>query len=154
MFQAEDERNPYLQHEVEAAGPIRLRWMLIRRAEELCTMIEQLWKNDQPQQAEQWLLRLRDILGELLAGITKGNDPLRKTIADLYVFMIQQVQEIQTSKCPETLSKLQHLLAIESETWRQLVERQVEEELCADHHSDNYSAELPPENCGSLSLEA
>ncbi len=124
MFPTDDERNPYLEQEVLSASPARLRWMLIRRAEELCMAVDHLWQAGELKQADQWLLRIRDILGELLAGVSSGDEPLRKSIADLYVFMLQQLTEVEQTRNSEMLATLRDLLAFEARTWLQVVEQQ------------------------------
>lgn len=115
--------NPYLQQEVMSSSPVRLRWMLVKRAEELCSMVDQLWINNDFQQASQWLIRIRDILGELLNGVRDAN-PLGIAIGDFYVFLIQMVTEIEETANRQRLATLRELLSIESETWRMVVHQQ------------------------------
>jgi len=96
--------------------------MLIGRAEELCGVVGELFETGNTDQASEWLLRIRDILGELLSGVTDASNPLGKTVADFYVFLIQLVTEIEQTRSPERLVTLRDLLAIESETWRLALE--------------------------------
>lgn len=121
MFASGSDENPYLQQEVMSASPVRLRWMLIRRAEELCAVVQHCQTSGRTQEAQQWLLRIREILGELLEGVTDSGHPLGKTVADFYVFLIQLVNEIEQSDEDGRLLTLQELLGIESETWRQVL---------------------------------
>ena len=126
MFTNDDDVNPYLQQEVMSASPVRLRWMLIRRAEELCKVVCHLWSEGDYQQADQWLLRVRDILGELLEGVVDASNPLGKTVSDFYVFLIQLATELGTQRNPERLETLRELLSIELETWAQVLASQGE----------------------------
>ena len=123
MFANDQDVNPYLQQEVMSASPIRLRLMLIQRAEELCDLVQLLWQDEDYAQGMQWLLRIRDILGELLNGVTDPENPLGKTVADFYVFLIQLVTEVEQSHSLERLGTLRELLNIEKETWKQVVEK-------------------------------
>ncbi len=117
MLQDEYDSNPYLQQEVFSASPIRLRWMLISQAVELCGAVEVFWKNGDFAPGDQWLLRVRDILGELLAGITEGN-PLSLQVADFYLFLLKLLSEAEQSHDRDRLTTLKELLVIESETWQ------------------------------------
>ncbi len=115
--------NPYLQQEVLSASPSRLRWLLIKRAEELCGVVSQMWADDQVDQADQWLLRIREILGELLGGVQDASHPVGKTVADFYVFLLQLVSEVEQKRCPDRLATLRELLGIELETWQQVLDQ-------------------------------
>lgn len=126
MFTNDDDVNPYLQQEVMSASPVRLRWMLIRRAEELCQVVSHLWSQEDYQQADQWLLRVREILGELLDGVVDASNPLGKTVSDFYVFLIQLATELGTHRNPDRLETLRELLSIELETWAQVMANQGE----------------------------
>lgn len=129
MFANDQEVNPYLQQEVMTASPIRLRWMLIQRAEELCDLVQLLWNDGETAKGMQWLIRIREILGELLNGVTDAENPLGKSVADFYVFLIQLVTEVEQSHSSERLATLKELLLIEKETWRQVVEKTESEQV-------------------------
>lgn len=119
--------NPYLEQEIMSASPIRLRQMLINRAHELCSVVDQMWTVGQIREADGWLLRIRDILGELLAGVRDESNVVARPTADFYVFLLKMLTEISESRSSTQLSQLQDLLAIENETWRLLNERERKE---------------------------
>ena len=114
--------NPYLEQEVLTASPARLKWLLLRKGVDLCQVVEQLWAQNQDSLAKQWTIRLRDILGELLAGVT-GQDPLSRKVADLYVFSLKLLTTVELERNVSKLRQLRKILEIEEETW-QLVQRQ------------------------------
>ncbi len=116
------ESNPYLEQEVLTASPARLKWLLLRKGVDLCQVVEQLWSQNQDNLASQWTVRLREILGELLAGVT-GTDPLSRKVADLYVFTLKLLTTVETERNVPKLRQLRKILEIEEETW-QLVLRQ------------------------------
>lgn len=116
-----DEVNPYLQQEVFTASPQRLRLMLIQRAEELCSLVGQLWQDEDDAQAAGWLLRIREILGELLEGVKDKTNPASRAVSDLYVFLLQYLTAIETERDQSKLVRLQAVLRVESETWQQVV---------------------------------
>ena len=115
--------NPYLQQEVLSASPPRLRWMLIQRSVELCGLVDQLWSTGQYDLSQQWLLRIREILGELLHGVQDAGNPLSKSLTDFYLYLLQLAFEVEKSRDRGQLGVLADLLAIESETWRMVVEK-------------------------------
>lgn len=152
MFSNDDDLNPYLSQEVMSASPIRLRWMLIRRAEELCGSVRQMWATGEDEHATQWMLRIREILGELLNGITDAENPLSQTVADFYVFLLQLATEIEATRNVEQLETLQELLAIELETWRQVLENQGEQQVAQNNGAIAPDIGGAPAS-GSFSLE-
>jgi len=123
MLIDEGDVNPYLQQEVLSASPARLRWLLIKRAQELTGMVAQLWQQDEVSLGNQWLLRIREILGELLDGVKDETNPLSAPISDFYLFLLQMSYEIERKQDTARLNVLGELLAIEAETWRMVIER-------------------------------
>ncbi len=123
MHADESDVNPYLQQEVFSASPARLRWMLIRRAEDLCAMVGQLWSSTQPAMGDQWMLRIREILGELMDGVKDAQHPLSTAISDFYLFLLQLSLQISQNRDSARLQTLRELLSIEAETWRQVIEK-------------------------------
>lgn len=144
-MQAESILNPYLQQEVLTASPIRLRWMLVKRAEELCGVIGPMWQAGDSEQAAQWLIRLRDILGELLEGVRDAAHPLSKSITDFYVFLLQTLGEVEISQSVPRLETMRELLAIDAETWRLALDKSVRES--GDSTEDNFKLNAPSPHC-------
>ncbi len=122
MLDEDRDINPYLQQEVLSASPIRLRWMLITRAKELCEGVESLWNDGQTNLGDQWALRIREILGELLAGVSDGN-PASQKVADFYTFLLAKLATVQQSRDIELLRTLHDLLAYEADTWQLLLDK-------------------------------
>jgi len=122
MLDEDRDINPYLQQEVLSASPIRLRWMLITRAKELCEGVEALWNDGQTNVGDQWALRIREILGELLAGVADGN-PASQKVADFYTFLLAKLSTVQQIRDIESLRTLHDLLAYEADTWQLLIDR-------------------------------
>jgi flagellin-specific chaperone FliS len=126
MLDEERDINPYLQQEVLTASPVRLRWMLITRAKELCEGVESLWRDGQTALGDQWSLRIREILGELLAGVTEGN-PASAQVADFYLFLLKMLSEAEPAREAARMRTLRDLLAYEADTWKLLMERSTAE---------------------------
>ncbi len=129
MLMDEGDANPYLQQEVLSASPARLRWMLIGRAVELCRFVDQLWASGQRTLGNQWLLRIREILGELLDGVKDAQNPLSAPICDFYLYLLQITLEVEQRQDRKRLNVLAELLAIEAETWRLVIDRDVRESV-------------------------
>ena len=143
MLREEYDINPYLQQEVLSASPVRLRWMLISQAVELCTAVEVFWKNGEPAPGDQWLLRVRDILGELLAGITSGN-PVSRQVSDFYLFLLKLVSDVERSRDIEKLVTLRELLVLEAETWQMVYEKTVADANPDATTKNGSNATMPP----------
>lgn len=146
MMSNQSDENPYLQQEILSASPIRLRWMLIRRAEELCGFVQQLWIAGDRLQAAGWLLRIREILGELLDGVSDSSNPVSKQVSDFYVFLLQLVTRIEQTNDPQQLKTLEELLHLESETWQQMVQKVASENLSQTNPTAVFS--MPQSNDG------
>ena len=127
MLGEDHDNNPYLQQEVLTASPVRLRWMLIIRAKELCDGVDSLWRDGQMALGDQWSLRIRDILGELLSGVTEGN-PASPRVADFYLYLLKVLSEAEQSRDLQCLATLKDLLAYEAETWQLLLQKPAAED--------------------------
>jgi flagellin-specific chaperone FliS len=126
MLDEDRDINPYLQQEVLTASPIRLRWMLITRAKELCEGVESLWRDGQFSLADQWSLRIREILGELLSGVADGN-PESARVADFYLYLLKVHSEAEQSRDFERLAILRGLLGYEADTWQLVLQKSASE---------------------------
>jgi flagellin-specific chaperone FliS len=71
-------------------------------------------------------LLLRDLLGELLSGLTHGGGAVAEQMANVYVFLLQHLTRAERTLNPQLLRDIQRVLIIECETWRQVVERHTE----------------------------
>lgn len=117
----------YLESLVQSAPPARLRLMLIEKAAGLCQLITDRWK-ETPQSAS-WdgpNIQLSDILTELLSGVSRGDTPVAKQVADLYVFLIQHQNRAVESGDGSMINEIRIVLETEAETWRM---------VCAQSHS-------------------
>lgn len=87
-------------------------------------MIGDLWKEGKQAEGKQWLLTVRDILVELLEGITDKNNDAAKPIADLYIFMLKMSIELDVKPSVDRLQSLTEILQIEMETWDLYVKKE------------------------------
>lgn len=112
----------YLEQEVLHAHPAKLRLMLIEKAIGLCRLCEGMWQRGDYDSSLQWTIRIRDILTELLSGITSAETPVSKQTSDLYVFLSKQLTLAEQTRRVEELSKVTSILMIEQETWQAVLQ--------------------------------
>lgn len=114
--------NAYLQASVQSASPARLRLMLINRALEITNSLGQKWSQDAESPDDGEVLRLLDILCELLSGVTGSSDPSENEachkVADLYVFLTRHLLEAEENRNPSGMEQIAEVLRVESETWQ------------------------------------
>jgi flagellar secretion chaperone FliS len=124
MSDTVNDQDAFLRQEVESATPAKLRWLLLRKAIGLCQAVEQLWSDARHADANQWLLRVRDIFGELLDGVTDPQNPASKPTADLYSFLIIMLDGVEKGRDPVELRSMIEILEIEFGTWDLFVRRE------------------------------
>lgn len=112
----------YLQTTVLGASPARLRLMLLERSVGLVEMILDQRRRDSSALTDERTLRLRDVLGELLSGISRDSNELTVRIADLYVFLLQELTRAEQEPGLDRIESIGRILRIEQETWRQVCE--------------------------------
>jgi flagellin-specific chaperone FliS len=133
----------FLKQEVEAASPARLRWMLLRKARGLCDTVDRMWQVKDFTTGHQWLLRIQEILGELLAGVCDPTNPAADSIADLYVYMIQTIVKAAHSTDRESVRLVRDLLAFEEETWQLYLEKESRGNVSSTLDRPGTSNEMP-----------
>jgi flagellar secretion chaperone FliS len=113
----------YLESKVLTAPSYRLHLMLIEGA--ICfgrQASEALRRGDQLG-ASTPLLRVIDIVGEMLAGVRNQNAEVNKRLTDLYWFMFRLASEVKINSDAEKLAALLRLLEYERETWQMLCDK-------------------------------
>lgn len=131
------------------ASPERLRLMLLERGVEIAQRLAALT----PAQVGdtefvERLLLLREILGELLSGITDGNSEVARQVSDLYVFLLKFLTETEANPTRKAWQRIAEILEIERETWQQVCHQRQQV------RSSNPSAPASPTpSAGSLNLQ-
>ena len=151
----------YLQTAVLTASPARLRLMLLDRSVVVVDRILEGRRKNPESLTDEWTLTLRDILGELLSGITRNSDELAVRVADLYVFLLQELTRAEQEPGPERIEAIGRVLRIEQETWRQVCESQAKRSVPAPASPplgagapSSVTAGGAPPVAGSLNLNA
>lgn len=114
-------REQYFNSSVLTATPQKLHLMLIEGAIRFSLLTKHLWDQEDKQiERHDAMLRIIDIVGELLAGIRLSKEPLAKEIEPVYTFILRNVSESCFDTNLEKLDDAVRILEIERETWSQL----------------------------------
>lgn len=122
--------NAYLEQEVLSASPAKLRWLLIDKAAKLSQIVGELWNSGERDLGDQWALRLREILNELLSGV-QSDTPVAQQVCDLYIFQLKLLTEAELGRDFAKLDQLRGILEIEAETWRLVQQKLAEPHLAS-----------------------
>ena len=108
----------YLESKLLTAPPQRLQLMLIEGAIRFGRQAEEALRRGEPTAAAAPLLRVIDIVGELLAGAREKDSELNQRVADLYLFLFRRVSEAKINNDATALAEVLRLLEYERETWQ------------------------------------
>ncbi len=113
----------YLESKVLTAPPHRLHLMLVEGAIRFGRQAEDaLVRDDQPAAAAA-LLRVIDIVGEMLAGVRAQQTELNKKLADLYWFVFRRVTEAKIHADATALADALRILEYERRTWQLICDK-------------------------------
>jgi len=116
-------RDIYLETQVHTATPQKLRLMLIDGALRHSRRTLELWRQRDFDQALESLIRTREIVSELIAGIEADASPLARQVGNLYAYLFSALTEAQQTRDEHQLAAVIRVLEEERETWRQLCEQ-------------------------------
>jgi flagellar protein FliS len=116
-------RDIYLETQVHTATPQKLRLMLIDGALRYSRRTLELWRERDLDQALESLIRTRDIVSELIAGIETDASPLARQVGNLYAYLFSALTEARQTRDEHQLAAVIRVLEEERETWRQLCEQ-------------------------------
>jgi flagellar secretion chaperone FliS len=117
------QQSSYLESKVLTAPPYRLHLMLIEGAIRAARQADEALRRGDQVSAAPSLLRVIDIVGEMLAGVRGQNADLNKRLTDLYWFLFRLATEAKIHSDAEKLAALMRLLEYERQTWHLLCER-------------------------------
>lgn len=148
----------YLASTVRGARPERLRLLLIERAAETAGVLAKTWAAKEKLGANEYSLKLLELLNELLSGVAGGKDPAEsevcQKVADLYVFLVQHLIQAESHSDAGSIEEIKTVLEIEAETWRAVC---AQSQSPSQLPSQSQSTQSPPlaqsEPTGGLNLE-
>ena len=112
------QQSSYLESKVLTALPHRLHLMLIEGAIRFGRQAEESLRRGDQTAAAPPLLRVIDIVGELLAGVRENRSELNKQVADLYWFLFGRVSQAKINSDVVALGEVLNLLEYERQTWQ------------------------------------
>ena len=112
------QHSSYLESKVLTAPPQRLHLMLIEGAIRFGRQAEEALRRGDEVAAAVPLLRVLDIVGEMLAGVRENKSELNIKIAELYRFMFRRVSEAKINADAAALGEVLRLLEFERQTWQ------------------------------------
>jgi flagellar protein FliS len=117
------QNSSYLESKVRTAPPQRLHLMLIEGAIRFGRQAEEALRQGDEIAAAAPLLRVVDIVGEMLAGVRTIKSDLNKKIADLYWFLFRRASEAKINADAAALAEVLRLLEFERQTWQLACEK-------------------------------
>lgn len=148
----------YLESKILTASPASLHLMLIEGAIRFSRQALEAFQRDDASAASAPLLRVIDILGELLAGVREKKSELNAKVADLYWYLFRQISQAKIDGDAAILSAAMELLEYERQTWQLVCDK-----LNADSsappagfapQTHSYGASRAPASKAGFSLEA
>jgi flagellar protein FliS len=117
------QHSQYLESKVLTAPPHRLHLMLIEGAIRFGRQAEILLRQGEAAAAAAPLLRVVDIVGEMLAAVRERKTGINKKLTELYWYLFRRVSEAKLSSDAEKLAEALRLLEFERATWHAVCER-------------------------------
>jgi flagellar protein FliS len=117
------QNSSYLESKVLTAPPQRLHLMLIEGAIRFGRQADEALRRGDTVAAAGPLLRVLDIVGEMLVGVREHKTELTRKIAELYLFIFRRVSAAKINADPAALGEAMKLLEFERQTWQRLCEK-------------------------------
>jgi flagellar secretion chaperone FliS len=117
------QHSQYLESKVLTAPPHRLHLMLIEGAIRFGRQAEEAIGAGNAAAASAPLLRVLDIVGEMLAAVRDRKSELNTKLAELYWFIFRRVTEAKIQGDAVALTEVLSILEYERQTWQLVCEK-------------------------------
>jgi len=97
--------------------------MLIEGAIRFARQAEEAFERGEPVSAAGPLMRVLDIVGEMLAAVREKQTELNQKLADLYLFLFRRVSEAKINSDATALADVVRTLEFERQTWQLVCEK-------------------------------
>ncbi len=134
----------YLASKVLTAPPHRLHLMLVEGAIRFGRQAETALRSGDRTAASGPLLRLIDVVGEMLAGVRESKTELNRQIAGFYLYLFRTVGEAKVNNDVGKLSEALELLEFERQTWQLVCDKLGTEPANGARPSQGSVAYAPP----------
>jgi flagellar protein FliS len=108
----------YLESKVLTAPPQRLHLMLIEGALRFGRQAEEALRQGNQVAASAAMMRVLDIVGEMLTGVRENKSELNQKIADVYWYLFRRVSAAKINADAAALADVLRLLEYERQTWQ------------------------------------
>jgi flagellar protein FliS len=122
----EDSRQVYLENQIVTATPQKLRLMLIEGGIRFARLGQIALQENRLDEAFERIVRCREIVAELLAGIRVDQSDLTRQVAAIYAFLFRQLVEVNATLDPQILENVIRVLEEERITWAAVCEQMPE----------------------------
>jgi flagellar protein FliS len=137
LVAATKRQDEYFASKVLTAPAHKLHLTLIEGAIRFGRQAEAAMQSGDFAAASEPLLRVIEIVGELLAGVRERQTELNEKIADLYLFLFRTASEAKINDDVAKLSEALRLLEFERETWQLVCDKYGSESLNAPLNGDS-----------------
>jgi flagellar protein FliS len=134
----------YLETQITTATPQQLRLMLIDGAIRFARQTQDQWRMQQQEAALESLIRCREIVSELIAGVRPDESPLAQQVTALYGYLFSALTEAQQTRDATQLAAVIRVLEDDRETWRQVCEQLAERPVPAPNAAFPVREEVAP----------
>jgi flagellar protein FliS len=117
------QHSQYLESKVLTAPPHRLHLMLIEGAIRFGRQAEAEMQSGNKVAAAGPMMRVLDIVGEMLAGIRQTKSEINDKLAAVYWFIFRRICEATMYSDAVALAEVLGLLEFERETWQKVCEK-------------------------------
>ncbi len=117
------QKSTYLESKILTAPPHRLHLMLIEGAIRFARQADEALKQGEAAAAAAPLLRVIDIVGEMLAVVREKKTELNQRLADVYLWVFCKVSEAKINSDVAALAEAMRILEFERETWQMVCEK-------------------------------
>jgi flagellar protein FliS len=118
LIEMSTQHSQYLESKVLTAPPHRLHLLLIEGAIRFGRQAADALARGDQAAASGPLMRVVDIVGEMLAGVRGQESAINDRLAKLYWFLFQRVSEAKINSDQRKLAEALQLLEYERETWQ------------------------------------
>lgn len=113
----------YLESKILTAPPHRLHLMLIEGAIRFGRQADEALARGDAATADGLLVRVIDIVGEMLAGVRESKEELNQRLTGVYWFVFRRVSEAKINSDAAALTEALRLLEFERQTWLLVCEK-------------------------------
>jgi flagellar protein FliS len=124
-------RDAYLETQINTATPQRLRLMLIDGALRRARAAQDAWAAGRIEEGKAAAGHCRDIIAELIAGVSPDKSELAEQTLGVYMFLLTTIVEAQFAHDTQRLSDIIRVLEEERQTWQAVCEQMPERPVAA-----------------------